>query len=174
MDRSNLTFCASALLCMLLVAAPASADDHIYSTHIDGDFDTVHNLLRRELDAERFFVVKDLNIGSNLEHFAQKWGDNYNRHNFSKIHSMIICNAWFANETINISPAHMSLCPLSLVLLHKDNRTTLHYALRQPMAGSQDDIAGLMKRLDQRFVQVLEDAVERIRRQLASQSDPDR
>ncbi|MGV0005785.1 MAG: hypothetical protein ACNYPG_04070 [Candidatus Porifericomitaceae bacterium WSBS_2022_MAG_OTU9] len=167
--RTSFAFCALAMLCML-VAVAAPADDHIYSTHIDGDFDTVHNLLRRELDAERFFVVKDLNIGRNLEHFAQKWGDNYNRHNFSRIHTMIICNAWFANETINISPAHMSLCPLSLVLLHKNNKTMLHYALRQPMA-SQGDIAELMERLDQRFVDVLDGAVKRIRLQLAEQPD---
>ena len=152
-----------------LTSAPASAEDTIYSTQMEGDFDTAKEMLRRELDAEGFFVVKDLNIGRSLAHFAGKWGDNYNRNNFSQIHSLIICHAWFANQTLNISPPHMSLCPLSLALLHKDGTTMIHYALRQPMA-EPADISEMMHRLDKRFVQALDQAVSRIREEMAQPS----
>lgn len=153
-----------------LAGVPAGADDAIHSVQIEGDFDTAKDLLRRELDAKGFFVVKDLNIGRNLAHFANKWGDNYNRNNFSRIHSLIICSAWYANETLNVSPPHMSLCPLSLALLHKDGVTMAHYALRQPMA-SPADISELMRMLDERFVQALDQAVSRIQEEMA-QPDP--
>ena len=161
----------SMVLVLVLSLSPGSAmaEPGIHTASLEGDFATVKKLLRQELDAERFFVVKDLNIGRNLAGFANKWGDNYNRNNYGNIHSFVICNAWYVNEIINISPPHSALCPLSLSLLHKDNTTTVYYARREPMA-ADTMVTSLMRDLDESFIEALDNAVNRVAEIMAAES----
>lgn len=36
-------------------------------------------------------------------------GEDYNRNNFEGVHSMVICNPWYANQVLNLDPVMMTL-----------------------------------------------------------------
>ncbi|HSR63949.1 MAG TPA: hypothetical protein VLN56_11145 [Gammaproteobacteria bacterium] len=36
-------------------------------------------------------------------------GEEYNRNNFEDVHSMVICNPWYANQVLNLDPVMMTL-----------------------------------------------------------------
>lgn len=124
----------SALL--LLLATTASADNGIYIKNTKAASDTVYNEVYKALEAERFWVVFEANIGENNKRFADKWGDDYNRNGLSAMRSMVVCNGWWANAVSNADPEMVALCPLRVNLTAKDGTTSVLFARPTRFSGS--------------------------------------
>lgn len=111
-------------------AEPAQAEaeqiePRVYVKRVKKPLTEVYSKVFTAMENGGYFVLFEPNIGKNLEHFAQRWGDDYNRNNIEQIRSMVFCNAWYANQISNIDSDMLALCPLHLTLTHKDGMTTI-------------------------------------------------
>ncbi len=114
------------LLIGLILSAPIlAANSHVKVWQLEGDMDSVYDLVYTSLEDHRFFVVFEPNIQENISRFADKWGENYNRNNLQGIRSMVFCNGWYANAVSNADPDMLALCPLHITLIQQAGNTRL-------------------------------------------------
>ena len=116
------------LVMMLMLASVTSvaagdAVSAVYRQQVDKPLAEVYDRLHKSLEAARFYVVFEPNIGANLARFSEKWGEDYNRNQLSAIRSMVFCNAWYANQVSNLDPDMLGFCPLHLTLLEREAKT---------------------------------------------------
>jgi len=114
---------------------------------IEQDLETTYKSVYKSLEENRYYVVFEPNIGRNLEGFAERWGDNYNRNGLSAIRSMVFCNAWYANAVSNIEPALLSICPLHITLFHKAGTTSIVFT-RPTHTGAGSKATVLLEELE--------------------------
>lgn len=108
--------------------------DAIYEASINKPMDEVYQQLYKSLEASRFYVIFEANIGKNLARNADKWGEDYNRNKFEGVRSMVICNPYYANQVLNLDPRMMALCPLTVTVLFKEGKTTILFERLTPVA----------------------------------------
>lgn len=127
---------SAAIIFFLLSMGCAAADDKdaIYEAVAQQPMDDVYPKLYKALEASRFYVIFEANIGKNLARNAEKWGAEYNRNKFDSVRSMVICNPDYANQVLNVDPKMMALCPLTVTLLSKEGRTTILFERLVPVA----------------------------------------
>ena len=130
----------SILLILCLSFSSAQADSSVFAYSSDKPIAEVSDKVYRSLEAARFYVVFEPNIGKNLSKFAERWGDQYNRSKLSAIRSMVFCNGWYANQVSNKDPSMLALCPLHMTLIEKDGSTTALFA--RPTVIAADSPAG--------------------------------
>ena len=73
----------SILLILCLSFSSAQADSSVFAYSSDKPITEVYDKVYRSLEAARFYVVFEPNIGKNLSKFAERWGDQYNRSKLS-------------------------------------------------------------------------------------------
>ncbi len=112
----------------------ASETEAIYQVTRAGKLDDIYPQLYKALEASGFYVIFEANIGKNLSRNAEKWGEDYNRNNFTGVKSMVICNPYYANQVLNLDPKLMALCPLTVTVLEKDANTTVLFERLTPIA----------------------------------------
>jgi hypothetical protein len=113
---------------LILSIPPALAEggiNAVYRQQVDKPVAEIYEKLYKSLEAARFYVVFEPDIGANLARFSEKWGDDYNQNRLSAIRSMVFCNAWYANSVSNLDPAMLSFCPLHLTLIEREAITTV-------------------------------------------------
>jgi uncharacterized protein (DUF302 family) len=103
--------------------------------------DTTYDAVYQALEQNRFFVVFEPNIGKNLEGFAKRWGEDYNRNRLEGIRAMVFCNAWYANQVSNQDPELLALCPLHLTFTHKEGVTRILFLRPTHIAGDSQAAA---------------------------------
>jgi hypothetical protein len=126
---------------------------------VEQGLETTYKSVYKSLEENRFFVVFEPNIGRNLEGFAARWGDNYNRSGLSGIRSMVFCNAWYTNAISNAEPALLSLCPLHITLFHKAGTTSIVFT-RPTHAGAGSKAAALLGELETDVRKAVEAGIE--------------
>lgn len=114
-----LTFAAG-----LTRAAPAG----VFRADAQAPMSKTYPAVHQAVEAARFWVVFEADIGRNLAGFADKWGADYNRNGLSGIRSMVVCNGWYANAVSNADPDLLALCPLRVNLVEKDGVTRVLFA----------------------------------------------
>jgi uncharacterized protein (DUF302 family) len=112
----------------------------------------------RALEHNGYFVLIEPNIGKNLEHFAQRWGTDYNKNKLEEIRSMVFCNAWYANKVANADPYMLALCPLHITLFQKGNMTTIVF-VRPGKVASQSPAREVAEELEKDVIRIIENAV---------------
>ena len=131
----------------------------IYSKTIKADFNKTYKKVFSALENNSYFVIFEPNIGSNLSHFKQRWGQNYNRNKLEAIRSMVFCNGWYANEMSNLDPKMMALCPLHITLIHKQGKTTVLF-VRPSQVAIHSPAFKVALELEQDVVRVIEGALD--------------
>jgi hypothetical protein len=79
----------------------------------------------KALEAEKFWVVFEADMGKRMAGMADKWGEDYNRNGLGAVKSMVFCNLWWTNRIANADPDLLALCPLHLSLFERDGETVL-------------------------------------------------
>lgn len=105
------------------LAAVNTVESVVYEKIVKSEMITVYKQLFTALENNGYFVIFEPNIGKNLEHFATRWGDDYNKNKLKSIRSMIFCSGWYANQISNLDPRLLALCPLHITLYQKDEMT---------------------------------------------------
>ena len=121
---------------LLLLATTATASNGIYKKNTQAPTDKVYTEVYKALENERFWVVFEANIGENIEGFADKWGEEYNRSGLTAMRSMVVCNGWWANAVSNADPDMVALCPLHVNIIAKDGVTSVLFARPGAFANS--------------------------------------
>jgi len=93
------------------------------------------------LEGARFWVVFEADLGGNLAGFAERWGEDLNRNRLDGIRSVVVCNAWYANQVSNADPDLLALCPLRVNLVEKDGVTRVLFARPTAVAAGSPGIA---------------------------------
>ncbi len=113
------------LLFLTLLMSNFSQADSILHMTLEGDYDGNYVEIHSQLEAQRFYVIFEPNIGGSIASFKERWGEDYNRNGFSEIRSLVFCNPWYVNQVLNLDPEMAALCPLSLTLLQKGDQTQI-------------------------------------------------
>jgi uncharacterized protein (DUF302 family) len=119
---NNLVVNAVFLVFFLMSSALVQAAESVYVAEKKADFEVTYKKVYASLEASRFYVVFEPDIGNNLAGFANKWQD-YNLNKLDHIKSMVFCNGWYANQVSNADPDMLALCPLHLTVTHKNGIT---------------------------------------------------
>jgi len=93
------------------------------------------------LEEVRFWVVFEADLGASMAGFAERWGEDLNRNALDGIRSMVVCNAWYANQVSNADPDLLALCPLRINLVEKDGITRVLFARPTVIAAGSPGIA---------------------------------
>ena len=93
------------------------------------------------LEEARFWVVFEADLGASMAGFADRWGDDLNRNALDGIRSIVVCNAWYANQVSNADPDLLALCPLRVNLVEKDGITRILFARPTVIAADSPGIA---------------------------------
>jgi len=113
------------LLLPSIVPAQEDTDSRVYVKNVKKPLTEVYSKVFTALENGGYFVLFEPNIGKNLEHFAQRWGDDYNRNRLEEIRSLIFSNAWYVNQISNADPELLALSPLHLTFTYKKGMTTI-------------------------------------------------
>lgn len=138
-------------VCLLwLGAAVQAAPPGILRLEARAPMDKTYPAVYAALEEARFWVVFEADLGANLATFADRWGEDLNRNALDGIRSIVVCNAWYANQVSNADPDLLALCPLRVNLVEKDGVTRVLFARPTATAAGSPGIA---------VVQEIEDTV---------------
>ena len=142
------------LMILTLLFSPLIQANPVLSFSLKGEFESNYKKVSQALEDHRFFVVFEPNIGRSISRYKERWGEDYNRNNFSALRSLVFCNPWYVNQMSNLDPQMLALCPLSVTLTQKDDTTHLHM-LRPSAIGAESPAKALLEELEQDLVKAL-------------------
>lgn len=93
------------------------------------------------LEEARFWIVFEADLGASMAGFAERWGEDLNRNALDGIRSIVVCNAWYANQVSNADPDLLALCPLRVNLVEKEGITRVLFARPTVIAAGSPGIA---------------------------------
>lgn len=120
-------FLIATFACLSLLGFGARAGDPagVYSRTTSLPLDQAYTRLYEALEAERFWVVFETDMGSRMESMRERWGADYNRHNLTGVRSMVFCNLDWTHRVANAAPELLALCPLHLSVYGQDGHTVV-------------------------------------------------
>jgi len=145
------------LLVLLVCSSPVWAHASIYEAAVERPLPKVYKALKGELEDRSLFVVFEADIGANMERFADRWGDDYNRNELEAIKSMVFCNASYSNQVSNADPSMLALCPLHLTVIHKDGLTRVLFLRPSDVAG-ESPAAEVLEEVEARVIKAIDAA----------------
>ncbi len=138
----------------LVGATPAG----IYKAEVEAPMAATYQAVYAALEAARFWVVFEADIGQSLSRSAERWGEDYNRNRLDAIRSMVVCNSWYANQVSNADPDLLALCPLRVNLVHKDGITRVLFARPSAAAAGSPGI-GVIEEVESVVIKAIESGV---------------
>ncbi len=135
----------------------AKPEARVYVKRIKLDFSLAYKKVFSALENNGYFVLFEPNIGANLAHFSQRWGDKYNRNKLEEVRSIVFCNGWYANEMSNSDPDMLALCPLHITLTFKQGTTSILF-IRPGQVARHSKAYPVAQELEQDIVRVIEEA----------------
>ncbi|MGD8582581.1 MAG: DUF302 domain-containing protein [Gammaproteobacteria bacterium] len=142
------------LLSSIVCAAPG-----VFEISVNKPMAEVYDKVYKSLEDNRFYVVFEPNIGSNLAGFAERWGDDYNRNELGAIRSMVFCNAWYANQVSNKDTAMLALCPMHMTLIEKQGVTTALFA-RPTVIAADSPARDILAELENEVIAAIRQAMQ--------------
>ncbi|WP_078117857.1 DUF302 domain-containing protein [Thiosocius teredinicola] len=112
------------------------------------------------LEEARFWVVFEADVGGGMAGLAERWGDDYNRNALDAIKSIVVCNAWYANQVSNADPDLLALCPIRVSLVEKDGITRVLFA-RPTLVAEGSPAIGIVKEIEDVIAKALQSAVSK-------------
>ncbi len=151
------------LLCVCLWMAPVgAANDAVRVWSIDKTLDVAYKVIYRHLESNKFYVVFEPDIQGNISHFAERWGENYNRNKLEGIRAMVFCNGWYANQVSNADPEMLAMCPLHITLIQQLGLTRVLF-VRPTVVAAGSKAQPVAKDLEEAVVKAVDAAVDELR-----------
>jgi uncharacterized protein (DUF302 family) len=132
------------LLFLLLMIFPLSVlaeAPAILRLDANAPLERTYQAVSTALEEARFWVVFEADLGASMAGFAERWGEDLNRNALDGIRSIVVCNAWYANQVSNADPDLLALCPLRVNLVEKDGITRVLFARPTVIAAGSPGIA---------------------------------
>lgn len=144
-----------------LIQAQA-AGDNVRTWSIDQPLDSAYKAIYRHLEENRFYVVFEPDIQSNLKRFAERWGDDYNRNKLEGIRAMVFCNGWYANQVSNADPTLLALCPLHITLIQEQGQTRVLF-VRPSQVAAGSKAQSVARELEEDVAKAVDAAIDELR-----------
>jgi len=116
------------LLALLFTTSLYSANA-IYKVQANANYDKSATKLTQTLEDQNLYIISKAHISSTLKRMQGKLGKEYNKRKYDTVTSLIFCNPFYANDVLNLDPNMMALCPLKIMLMEKDGKTTALFVL---------------------------------------------
>lgn len=139
-----------------LLQAESPAGIYVHATPLS--FDDAYRKVYDALEAERFYVVFEPDMGKRMARFADKWGEDYNRNQLENVRGMVFCNIWQTNQVANADPHLLALCPLHLTVIHKQGVSTILFPRVARLAEGSPGHETALK-LEQEIIGIIEKAL---------------
>jgi len=133
------------------------AGNGIYKVSAKKDFSSALKSLTHTLDKQNLYIISKANISSTLKRMKNKLGADYNKQHFDSVTSIIFCNPFYANEVMNLDPDMMALCPLKIMLMEKNGKTTALFVLPTTHA-SKSSAKKVLKEIENKVKKALKSA----------------
>lgn len=140
---------------VLFSGASLAESQMIYEKRVKGDLEVTYKQVFNALENNGYYVVFEPNLGKNLEHFKQRWGNDYNKNKLEAIRSMVFCSAWYANAMSNADPQMLALCPLHISLVHKEGVTRILF-VRPSLVATGSPAEKVALELEQDVIRTIE------------------
>jgi uncharacterized protein (DUF302 family) len=123
------------LALLLLIPTPGiAAPAGVHSLTTREDPEKVYERVHDALEAAKFWVVFEADMGSRMATMADDWGADYNRSKLTFAKAMVFCNLRWTNQIANADPELLALCPIHLSIYARDGETTLVWPRLSVMA----------------------------------------
>lgn len=142
----------------VLFCTQAWSEGSVFQKTADVPMDVAYKRVYQQLEENRFYVVFEPNIGSNISGFAERWGEDYNRNGLTGIRSMVFCNGWYANAVGNADPSMLALCPLHVTLTEKGGKTTVLF-IRPTVIAAGSPALEVASEIESQVINALEQAL---------------
>ena len=129
------------VLLMVLPLTALAVPPGILRLDARAPMETTYKAVHAALEEARFWVVFEADLGAGMADFAERWGEDLNRNRLDGIRSIVVCNAWYANQVSNADPDLLALCPLRVNLVEKDGVTRVLFARPTTVAAGSPGIA---------------------------------
>lgn len=150
------------LLAFLWLPHVQAANDNVRTWSTDQPLDSAYKVIYRHLEDNRFYVVFEPDIQSNLSRFAERWGEDYNRSKLEGIRAMVFCNGWYANQVSNADPTLLALCPLHITLIQEQGHTRVLFVRpSQVAAGSKAQTVA--REIEEAVAKAVDGAIDELR-----------
>ena len=127
--KETLMFKKLILVLALMFGTTLFAGNGIYKVSVKEDFRSALHTLKKTLEDQNLFIISKADISGTLARMKGKLGKDYNKRGYTKAQSIIFCNPFYANDVLNLDPTMMALCPLKIMLLEKNAKTTALFVL---------------------------------------------
>jgi len=108
------------VIVLLLFAGFARAElPGVLRWDVQQDFTRTYREVYRSLEDYRFFIVYEANIGHDLQGYAARRGEGYDRNELNEIRTMVFINALYTNQLSDQDPDLLTLCPLHITMYQK-------------------------------------------------------
>ena len=111
------------------------ASNSIYKVSVKKDFSSALHSIKKTLEDQNLYIISKADISGTLERMKGKLGKAYNKRGYQKVQSIIFCNPFYANDVMNLDPDMMALCPLKIMLMTKNGKTTALFVLPSKLSG---------------------------------------
>lgn len=118
----------------LLLTTVLFAANPVYKVSVKKDFSSSLHSLKKTLEDQNLYIISKADISGTLKRMKVKLGKAYNKRHYTTVKSIIFCNPFYANDILNLDPSMMALCPLKIMLLEKDGKTTALFILPTSLA----------------------------------------
>jgi len=150
------------LLACLWFAQAQAGNDNVRTWSSDQPLDSAYKVIYKHLEDNRFFVVFEPDIQSNLGRFADKWGEDYNRNKLEGIRAMVFCNGWYANQVSNADPDMLALCPLHITLIQEQGHTRVLF-VRPSQVAAGSKAQAIARELEDEVAKAIDGAIDELR-----------
>ena len=147
-----------ALLIVISLATAAEAPS-VYKKTVSLDLDSAYEKVHGALEAQRFWVVFEADMGAHMARFAERWGEDYNRNKLTGVKSMVFCHIWWTNQIANADPDMLAMCPLHLSLYQRDGRTAV-VMLRPSVLARGSGAEAKAVELESELIRIIEGALQ--------------
>lgn len=150
------------LLACLWLAQAQAGNDTVRTWSSNQPLDSAYKVIYRHLEDNRFFVVFEPDIQSNISGFADKWGEDYNRNKLEGIRAMVFCNGWYANAVSNADPTMLALCPLHITLIQEQGHTRVLF-IRPSQVAAGSKAQAIARELEDEVAKAIDGAIDELR-----------
>ncbi len=136
--------------------------DNVRVWAVDKTLTAVYKVVYQHLESNNFFVVFEPDIQDNLSHFAERWGEDYNRNKLEGIRAMVFCNGWYANQVSNADPDMLAMCPLHITLVQQLGQTRILF-VRPSVVAAGSKAQRIARQLEDDVFKAVDGAVNELR-----------
>jgi len=148
-------------VCVWLTPVHAGGDN-VQAWTVDKTLTAVYKVVYQHLESNNFFVVFEPDIQDNLSHFAERWGEDYNRNKLEGIRAMVFCNGWYANQVSNADPDMLAMCPLHITLVQQLGQTRILF-VRPSVVAAGSKAQRIARELEEDVFKAIDGAVDELR-----------